>query len=435
MTIAGRYFSRRNGLRDYIEDGQLFPAIEEFASELDRGGYSLQTAAGYLRGARHLTWCIEHRRFRRTELTLENVLAFSRASHARCGCPFPAKPSRNSFSAMKPFLRILQRRGIAPAPRRPPFSSELDGFATYLDEVRGVAEETRLTRLRALADGLRVLMPRGRFDVRKLNVPAINALVAGIAERRQIQKARWMADTLRAFCRYLDTTGEGPGIDGAAIHGPKAIKYRPSSKALTIEQLRLLLRPLREDTPLAARDFAVLLVLARTGLRRSDIARLGLKDFDARAGTLTVHRNKSRRAHEVPLPPEARDAVLTYVCKYRPRRTGDALLHAETFPYEKGLTAGAVSAIVARAFRRSGIQHGSKGAHTLRHSLATHLVARRMPLKSIADVLIHKSIETTVLYTRLDRAAIARPWATAAANLSDRGGPRHDAIPVARPAG
>jgi site-specific recombinase XerD len=277
-------------------------------------------------------------------------------------------------------------------------------------------------RRRALADALRVLMPRGRFEVRKLTVLAINAFVAEIAEKRQIQKARWMADTLRAFCRYLDTTGEGPGIDGAAIHGPKAIKYRPSAKALTIEQLRLLLRPLREDTPLAARDFAVLLVLARTGLRRSDVARLALEDFDARASTLTVHRNKSRREHEVPLPPEARDALLTYVCKYRPQRTGGSLFHAESFPYQKGLTAGAVSAIVARAFRRSGIQHGSKGAHALRHSLATHLVARRMPLKSIADVLIHKSIETTVLYTRIDRerlAGVARPWASPAGDVSN----------------
>lgn len=232
-----------------------------------------------------------------------------------------------------------------------------------------------------------------------------------------------MADTLRAFCRYLDMTGEGPRIDGKSIYGPKARKYQPLSKALTLEQLRLLLRPLREDTPLAARDFAVLLVLARTGLRRSDIARLALKDFDARAAILTVRRNKSRRAHEVPLPSEARDALLTYVCKYRPRRTGDALFHAENYPYDKALTAGAVSAIVERAFRRSGIEHVSMGAHTLRHSLATHLVARRMPLKSIADVLIHKSIETTMLYARLDRqrlAEIARPWPIPAGGLDPR---------------
>ena len=423
MTTAGRFFSRRDGLRDYIEEGPLLPALDEFANGLEGAGYCPHTTAGYLRGTRHLTWCIEHRRFRRSELTLENLRAFARAPHSRCDCPFPEKPTHNAFSAMKPFLGILQRRGIAPAPKPPPFASELDGFGAYLQEVRGVADETRLTRLRALAGGLSVLMPAGRFHLRKLTVPAINALVASFAEKRQIQKARWMADTLRAFCRYLDMKGEGPRIDGKSIHGPKARKYRPLSKALTLEQLRLLLRPLREDTPLAARDFAVMLVLARTGLRRSDVARLALKDFDARAAILTVHRNKSRRAHEVPLPSEARDALLTYVCKYRPRRTGDALFHAENYPYDKALTAGAVSAIVERAFRRSGIEHVSMGAHTLRHSLATHLVARRMPLKSIADVLIHKSIETTMLYARLDRqrlAEIARPWRIPAGGLDPR---------------
>ncbi len=412
MTIAGKYFSRRDGLRDYIEEGPLLPALDEFANELEHAGYTPSTTAGYLRGARHLTWCIEHRKFRRAELTLENVLSFVRAPHSRCECPFPEKPTRNALSAMKPFLRILQRRGNAPATKPPPFASELASFGAFLQEVRGVADETRLSRLKALAGSLSVLMPGGNFDVRKLTVPAINALVTSFAEKRQVQKARWMADTLRAFCRYLEMTGEGPGIDATSIHGPKAPKYRPSSKALTIEQLRLLLRPLREDTPLAARDFAVLLVLARTGLRRSDVARLALKDFDARAATLTVGKNKSRRGHEVPLPPEARDALLTYVCKYRPRRTDEALFHAENFPYDKGLTAGAVSAIVARAFRRSGIEHVSMGAHTLRHSIATHLVAMRTPLKSIADILIHRSIETTVLYARVDRqrlAQIARP--------------------------
>jgi len=423
MTIAGRYFSRRHGLREYIEEGLLFPALEEFAGELERGGYTPQTTAGYLRGARHLTWCIEHHRFRRAELTLEGVRNFGRAPHSRCECPFPEKPTCNGFSAMKPFLRILQRRGIAPAPKPPPFANELGDFGAYLDEVRGVAEETRRTRLRGLTDGLRVLMPSGRFDVRKLTADAINDLVRSISEKRHIRRARFMADSFRTFCRYLDVKGEGPGIDQKSILGPKAPKYRPSTKALTIEQLRLLLRPLREDTPLAARDFAVLLVLARTGLRRSDVARLSLKDFDARRATLRVNRNKARRAHEVPLPPEARDALLAYVCKYRPRRGGNALFHAENYPYDKGLTAGAVSAIVARAFRRSEIKHVSMGAHTLRHSLATHLVARKMPLKSIADALIHKSIETTVLYTRIDRqrlAAIARPWLASAVDPDQR---------------
>lgn len=423
MTTAGRYFSRRGGLRDYIEEGALLPALDEFASELDSAGYSPLTTAGYLRGARHLTWCIEHRRLRQTELTLETLLAFARAPHDRCDCPFPEKPTRNVRSAMRPFLRILQRRGIAPPPRRPPFDGELAAFGDYLDEVRGVADQTRRIRLKTLAGVLGTLMPSGRFDVRKLTLPAIQALVANLAERRQVQQARHLADTLRAFCRHLDASGGGPGIDVTAIQGPKAPKYRPSSKTLTLEQLRLLLRPLREDTPIAARDFAVLLVLARTGLRRSDVARLALADFDARAATLTVRRNKSRRTHEIPLPPEARDALLTYVCKYRPRRTGDALFHAENCPFEKGLTSSAVSSIVARAFRRAGIEHVSTGAHTLRHTLATHLVARRMPLKSIADVLVHKSIETTMLYARIDRqrlSSITRPWPVPAGRADAR---------------
>jgi hypothetical protein len=113
---------------------------------------------------------------------------------------------------MKPFLRVLQRR-IAPVPKPPVL--RVSPIRLYLQEVRGVADDTRLSRLRALGRGLSMLMPAGRFDVRKLKVPAINALVLSFAEKRQVQKARWMADTLRAFCRYLDVTGEGPGSTGS----------------------------------------------------------------------------------------------------------------------------------------------------------------------------------------------------------------------------
>lgn len=416
MSQAGKYFSCRGGLRDYLEEGQLVPVLDEFVQDMERAGYSPATIRGYLRPARHVTWCIEHGLVSRSQLTLDGLQAFASALHSCCTCPFPEQPSANARSAMKPFLSVLQRKGVAPPAKVEPFAKELAHYDGYLREVRGLASETRASRLRTLSIALRSLMPAGRFDVRRLTVPAMNELVADIAEKRQLQTARWTADTLRSFCRYLDVTASGVKIDVEAVQGPRAPRYRPSSKALTIEQLRLLLRPLRGETPLATRDFAVLLLLARTGLRAGDVARLSVKDFDAREGTLCIRRNKSRLTHKLPLPAESRDAILEYVGKYRPARAGEALFHRENYPYSDGLTTKGVSAIVERAFLRAGIDHVSMGAHTLRHSLATLLVARKQPLKSVADVLIHKSIATTAVYTRLDRerlGSVARPWASA----------------------
>jgi integrase/recombinase XerD len=151
------------------------------------------------------------------------------------------------------------------------------------------------------------------------------------------------------------------------------------------------------------RDLAVLLLLAQVGLRRSDIARLRLQDFDGRTGVLTLHRTKSRRGFEMAVPEEAREAVLRYVRHGRPRVGTQALFVTQSFPYDRGISAPAVSAVVERAFRVSGVEHVSRGAHVLRHTLATQLVAARQPIKVVADVMRHREIDTTARYVRVDR--------------------------------
>ena len=175
--------------------------------------------------------------------------------------------------------------------------------------------------------------------------------------------------------------------------------------------------------PLAMRDLAIVLLLGQVGLRRADVTKLTIHDFDGRAGILRVQRSKSRRAFELPVPDETREAILRYVRHGRPRVTTSALFVTHAFPYDAGITASGVSALVARAFRRSGVEHSSNGAHVLRHTLATHLVAAKQPLKAIADVMRHRAIDTTVRYTRVDldrlRAAVC-PWPEEASDVQPR---------------
>jgi site-specific recombinase XerD len=310
-------------------------------------------------------------------------------------------------------LTVLRRRGLADQPLPKPFAKELGDFRDYQREVRGVADETWQIRERHLTIVLSALMPGGRFDLKKLAPKAINALVLRTIDEGHRTTAGNLCTTTRAFFQYLRATGHRDVPGDAGIFAPKKRRRWPSAKALTVEQLRLLLLPLRADTAMAARDFAVLAVLARTGLRRVDLSRLTLDDFDGRAGTLTVRRNKSRVGHVVPLTPDARAALLTYVAKYRRESPCRALFLSESYPFHEGLTARGVAAITERAFARAGIQHVSRGAHVFRHTLVTHLVAQRAPPKAIADLIIHTSIETTALYTRIDLQRlkdVARQW-------------------------
>lgn len=416
MSRAGRYFSRKRGLSEFISGGPLAVVLDDLAEALEAKGYGVATTRGYLRAARHVTYEIERRGLRRRDLTLAGLRAFSRTHASSCRCPHPEKkPSANSYSCMTHLAPILRRRGLADeATVRTPFAEVLAEFDGYAAEVKGLSDDTRAVQRRTILAVLRALMRGDRFEPARLTHSVLQRHVSDLAERYSLQTAHRTASTIRSFLRFLQTRGVDASAALTGLKGPRITRGSLSSrKALTVAQTRALLVPLRQGNPIAMRDLAIVLLLGQVGLRRGDIARLTVHDVDARASTLTVRRSKSRRAFELPMPEEARDAVLRYVRHGRPSVTADALFLSHGFPYDRGITPSVVSGIVARAFRRSGIEHPSNGAHVLRHTLATQLVAARQPIKAVADVMRHRQIDTTARYVRadLDRLREATfPW-------------------------
>lgn len=425
MSRAGRYFSRRRGLAEFISAGRLAPVLEDLAAELEASGHCPSTIQGYLRAARHVTYCIEHRQLALRELTLDGLRTFARDHGASCRCPHPEKAASANFrSCMPHLLPLLQRAGIAPSSaRRAPFQHELEAFEAYMAEVKGLSDETRAMHVRAVLPLLQALMRGGRFEPSRLTGAALQAYVSSLAEGRSANTVRIIVVAIRDFLRFLQTRGIDTSVALRLVKGPRSARHLSSKKALTLAQTRALLAPLQGDDPIAMRDLAIVLLLGEVGLRRTDVARLQLQDIDARARTLTVRRSKSRRASELPLPDEAREAVLRYVRHGRPAVSTSALFVSQGFPYDAGITARAVSAVVTRAFRRARVEHPFKGAHVLRHTLATRLVAARHPLKAIADVMRHRAINTTTQYVRVDlerlRAA-ARPWPVEVGDVDQR---------------
>lgn len=416
VATAARYFSRKRGLAAYMAAGSMSSVLDELTDALEAAGYSVATVHGYVRCARHVTYAMEHRQLARWQVTPAGLREFARVHHDSCRCPRSGLGGAcNLRSCMTHLLPILQRRGLAAAaPPRAPFEGLLSDFDAYLAEVRGASESTRSLTRRALVPVLSALTRRGRFDVARLTGPALQGYVVATAERRAPATVTRVVVAIRSLLRFLQARGLATGTALATIKGARRQRFRPSQKALTPPQLRALLAPLRQgQDPIRMRDLAILLLLAQVGLRRGDVAGLHLQDLDARSGTLTVRRSKSRRAFELPVPQDALDAVLRYVRHGRPEAKTSALFVTYAFPYDGAISAHAVSAVVERAFRRSGVQHASHGAHVLRHTLATQLVAARQPLKAVADVMRHKEIDTTAVYVRVDldrlRAA-ARPW-------------------------
>lgn len=415
MSQSARYFSRRRGLAEFISTGPLAPLLEELTSQLEEKGYCPSTIHGYIRAARHVTYSIERRQLARRELTPEGLRRFARTHNASCDCPHRERAASASFrSCMAHLLTILRQAGLAgEAAPDTLYADDLEAYAKHMAEVRGLSEESRALHLRTLLPLLQALMPRGRFEPHRLTMSALQDYVSALAERSSPHTVRRTVAAIRDFLRFLQMRGIDTAKPLATLKGPRAVSSLSSRKALTMPQMRALLAPLRRPEPLAMRDLAIVLLLGQVGLRRADVARLTVHDFDGRAGVLSVQRSKSRRAFELPVPDEAREAVLRYVRHGRPRVKTSALFVTHAFPYDTGVTPSAVSAVVARAFRRSGIVHSSYGAHVLRHTLATQLVAAKQPLKAIADVMRHREIDTTATYVRVDldrlRAAMC-PW-------------------------
>jgi len=154
------------------------------------------------------------------------------------------------------------------------------------------------------------------------------------------------------------------------------------------------------------RDKAVLLLIATLGLRRNEVCCLQLDHLDWRAAEILVTKTKSRRERTLPLPQEVGAALVEYLLHERPRLPVPHVFLSNRAPVGP-LTPCAISGIVSRHLRRTGIQAPNHGAHLLRHSLATHLVNQRVSIKQIADLLGHASINTTAIYTKVDIATLA----------------------------
>jgi len=414
MSRAGSYFSRRRGLAEFISAGPLASVLEELTRRLEEKGYCPSTIQGYLRAARHVTYSIERRQLAQRDRTLPNLRRFARTHCASCRCPHrETAASANFYSCMPHLLPILIRAGLASEPRRTPFADELAAYDKFTAEVKGLSEETRAIHRRALASVLQAVMPRGRFEPARMSPFALQSHVSTLAGKRSPHTVQRTVGAIRDLLRFLQMRGIDTTKALAMLKGPES--GQPPVVEEGADRTADARSPGSADASRTARDAGSrdILLLGQVDFRRADVTKLTIHDFDGRAGILRVQRGKSRRAFELPVPDEAREAIIRDVRHGRPRVMTSALFVTHAFPYDAGITASGVSGLVARAFRRSGIEHSSNGAHVLRHTLATHLAAAKQPLKAIADVMRHRAIETTVRYTRVDldrlRAAVC-PW-------------------------
>ena len=320
-------------------------------------------------------------------------------------------PNRNSLAAAAALIRFLRERAVVAAAQQPLPPSErwplLKQFRKWMLQHQGVTPSTMERYERYTADFIEAL---GVVPAH-YSAAAVRGFVITRSDGHRVKTAQLIATATRSFLRFLAATGQC--CDGLRYAVPRFASYQLAAtpRFLEPEDLEKLIDACRDEDEVGARNRAVVLLLARLGLRASEVAELSFDAVDWHNGRIAVC-GKGRRQQWLPLPQQVGEAILTYLRRGRPSLQVPQVFISVLAP-RRPMTRHAVSGVVQGALRRAGIKAPTNGAHLLRHSAATAMLRAGVSLDGVATVLRHRSPKTTAHYAKVDfdlLGEIAQPW-------------------------
>jgi integrase/recombinase XerD len=299
----------------------------------------------------------------------------------------------------------------------PPIDSTVAGdlvraFGDFLRTERGLSASTLTNYLPIVRDFLEDGFHGEVPQFNDLRAADVHRFIVRRAQVGSLARAKLVVTTLRSFLRFLQQRGLLSTDLAAAVPGVAGWRLAHLPKALPTEQVERLLASCDRRSPTGRRDFAILMLLARLGLRGGEVSALTLDDIDWERGEIVVH-GKGQKLARLPLPADVGSALVDYLRQDRPVCPSRRVFIRVRAPKRGFIGLSAICCIVRRALERAGLAPEFKGAHLLRHSLATHLLRRGASLVEIGQLLRHSQPDTTQIYAKVDITAlraIALPW-------------------------
>ncbi len=396
-------------VRVSVVSGPLAPFAAGYESWLSSRSYSPSAAEDRVCQLGQLSRWLEQQRLSVGELTDEQAGRFLAARRAA------GRLSWVSPRSVVLPLSFLREVGAVPAstpvPAHGPLEELLAEYCRYLLVERRLCEHTVFDEYgppaRVFLEGFETT--DGLF-LQRLSAADVSSFLARECPRRGAARARNLVCALRSLLRYLHVVGvvETPLV--WAVPSVADLRDRTLPRGLEPARVAKLLASCDRRTLLGRRDYAILVLLSRLGLRAGEVAAIGLDDIDWRTGLLLV-RGKGSRQDMLPLAVDVGEAIVSYL-RYRPRCECRALFLRVTAPRE-GLNRSTVAWVVRAACDRAGLPR--VGSHRLRHTAATEMLRAGASLVEIGQVLRHREQRTTALYAKVDTKALrtlARPWPT-----------------------
>jgi len=396
----------RDGLR-----GPLVPHARGFGAALVQVGYSRSAAKKQLQLMARLSAWLDDEGLEPVDLATAHVERFF---HARRVEGYANLLTSRSVAPLVQHLLGTKAIG-APAPvvTSDPVAALLERFRLYLVRERCLVDGTarfyvHVARLlvseRVDADGV---------DLTGLRAGDVTSFATRTCATRGLSSARQVVSALRSFLRFLILEGVTDlALDQAVL---SVAGWNPSlPRAISAADVTRLLASCDRRSRIGRRDYAMLILLSRLGLRGGEVVSLQLEDIDWRSGEITVHAKGGRRGR-LPLPVDVGEALVAYL-RCRPASEDRRVFLRGHAPFRGLSSTGAVRGVLARACQRAGMFYVSP--HRLRHTTATEMLRAGAPLAEIGQVLGHAGAVTTAIYAKVDYdrlRALARPWPQVAA--------------------
>jgi site-specific recombinase XerD len=404
----------RNPTAAEIVPEWLHPYCKQFLQKLADQGYAHVTMRTYDGAAALFCQEVAHRGLRKGELVGRTL---SKAHAAALKAMQPNKYNQKRY-CLERFIDALVEAGVAERPKPPKkaptaFERLRTEYETYLREQRGLTEATIYHCVRFLDRFMTFRFGATLGDLNDITPADIVKFLREVMGRKTPYRDKTPPTHLRSLFRFLFWSGKTKRDLASSL--PRVATGRAShlSRSLKPEEIERLIDAVWSPDAVGRRNYAMLMVLARLGLRAPEVIAIQLDDIDWRAGTILI-RGKGKRHDRMPLPEDAGNTIVDYIRNGR-RGSSRTLFVSHKAPYRPFVNAQILNTVLRAAFKETGLRPPQKyiGSHLLRHSLATDMLRKGASLDEIGDVLRHRSRASTAIYAKYDiegLRSVARAW-------------------------
>ena len=393
-----------------LYDGPLKAHIDAYAALLQSQGYTGQSARSQIRLVADLSRWLRGQGLATKDLNPQRTHRYLSYRKRLL------RPRRGDASALVKLLGLLREAGVVndqtPAAAVSPGQRVEENFKRYLSQERGLSSATLVNYLSFVRQFLVERFGAGRIHLADLRAADITGFVQRHAHDLSPGRTKLMVTALRSFLRHLRHQGDIATDLAACVPCVPNWSFSTLPKFLPPGQVERILKHCDQQTPSGKRDYAILLLLARLGLRAGEVVGLTLNDINWEEGHITL-RSKGGRWAQLPLPAEVGEALACYLEHGRPCCASRNVFIRQRAPRVGFANSIAICSLVERALVRAKIDSPRKGAHLFRHTLATEMLRQGASLSEIGQLLRHQHPNTTTIYAKVDLPSLrplALPW-------------------------